>query len=90
MVSDIVMPGPSGIDLLGYIRENQPDVKVIIITGEPTVDSAAMALRFRAFDYLTKPVGGSQLQNLVRHAAALKAAEDENRPLADGTGAQGP
>lgn len=79
VVSDVVMPGPSGIDLLGLIRERRPGLKVIIITGEPTVDSAATALRFQAFDYLTKPVNGQLMQTLVRHAAELKAAEDQNR-----------
>ena len=55
------MPKFSGIKLLEYIRQASPDVPVIIITGEPTIETAQQAVRAGAFDYLAKPVSGSVL-----------------------------
>src|SRR5262245_46957545 len=52
---DIRMPGMSGIDVLGQIRQMSPDTQVIMLTGHATVDTAVQALRLGAFDYLTKP-----------------------------------
>ena len=56
VVSDIVMPKVSGIELLEQLRAGAPKVKVIMITGEPTVETASEAVRQGAFDYLSKPV----------------------------------
>ncbi len=54
---DLKMPGPmDGIDLLGKLSQDYPDIVVIIMTGYGTLDSAIAALRKGAYDYLTKPV----------------------------------
>jgi len=79
LVSDIIMPRLSGVELLKHVREASPDTKVILITGEPTVETAAEALRSGAFDYLAKPVGRGTLNAVVGAAARVKALEDENR-----------
>jgi putative nucleotidyltransferase with HDIG domain len=77
VVSDIVMPGRDGLDLLRVIREATPRSHVILVTGEPSVDTASEAVRAGAFDYLAKPVSRSRLCNAVLGAARLKQAEDE-------------
>jgi EAL domain-containing protein (putative c-di-GMP-specific phosphodiesterase class I) len=68
VVSDISMPGMSGIDLLKALRLEDLDVPVILMTGNPQVDSAARAVELGALRYMTKPVDVSELKR-----AALKA-----------------
>jgi len=81
VVSDIVLPRISGIELLKAIRAAAPFAQVIMVTGEPTVDTAAEALRSGAFDYLTKPVGKNAILRAVSNAAKVKALDDERRRL---------
>ena len=82
VVSDIMLPGVSGVGLLQFIREAAPHVPVIMMTGEPTVDTATEAVRAGASDYLTKPVGKDAILRSVANAAKMKALEDERRRLA--------
>ena len=56
VVSDIVMPRISGVTLLKNIRDTAPDVRVIMMTGEPTLETSVDAVRAGASYYLTKPV----------------------------------
>jgi two-component system response regulator VanR len=55
ILTDIKMPGMSGLELLTRIRASAPDVRVILMTAYASVDSAIQALREQAFDYLVKP-----------------------------------
>ena len=81
VVSDIVLPGIDGIELLEAVRGAAPDVQVIMITGQPTVDTAGAAVRAGAFDYLSKPVGKNAILRSVGNAAKVKAVDDERRRL---------
>ena len=63
---DIRMPGMTGIEVLGQIRQISPDTQVIILTGHATVDTAVQALRLGAFDYLTKPCKWAELEVLLQ------------------------
>lgn len=81
VVSDIVMPRTNGIDLLKSIRLAAPNAQVIMVTGDPTVNTATEALRHGALDYLTKPVNKSALLRSVGNAARLKKVDDERRRL---------
>jgi DNA-binding NtrC family response regulator len=56
LISDIQMPGMSGIELLVQVREEWPDVFVILLTGQSELSIAVDAMRRGAYDYLTKPV----------------------------------
>jgi signal transduction histidine kinase len=76
VVSDIVLPGISGIELLHAIRATAPCVQVIMMTGVPTIATAAEALRSSAFDYLVKPVGKSAVLRAVGNAAKVKALDE--------------
>ena len=64
---DLKLPDGSGLDLLKQIKEDYPDVPVIILTGHATVDSAVDALKQGAEDYLTKPVDLSRLEVMLRN-----------------------
>jgi len=79
VVSDIIMPRMSGIELVEALQRAAPRSKVILITGEPTFETASAAVRLNAFDYLAKPVRGAAICKAVRAAAHVKALEDENR-----------
>ncbi len=79
VVTDIILPQAGGLALLRHIQGAAPAVKVVLITGEPSFESAALAVRHGAFDYLPKPVTQEAILRVVAAAARLKAAEDENR-----------
>src|SRR5262249_4021875 len=57
IVSDVIMPGVSGLDVLERSRALKPDIAVILITGHATLETAIEALRKGAGDYLQKPFG---------------------------------
>ncbi|MFZ2644435.1 MAG: hybrid sensor histidine kinase/response regulator [Verrucomicrobiia bacterium] len=82
-VSDIIMPRVSGVELLKAIRQESPRVQVIMMTGQPTVETAGAAVRAGAFDYLIKPVSKESILRCVGNAAKLKATEDERLRLAE-------
>src|SRR5690606_12755889 len=65
VVTDLVMPGRSGLDLLRHVDRSEPLLPVIIVTGDQSVQAAAEAVRGDAFDYLTKPVSGEELLDAV-------------------------
>ena len=83
IVTDIVMPRASGVDLLKFIHETQPLAQVILITGEPMLDTATQALRAGAFDYLQKPITKQKITGVVGGAARLKIVLDEKARLED-------
>ncbi len=73
--------GGSGLDLLGKIRDMDPEVMGIILTAYASVESAVDALRKGAYDYLTKPFANDHLKAVVRNALAQKSLFHENRFL---------
>jgi DNA-binding NtrC family response regulator len=81
---DLRMPGMTGIEVLGKIRQLSPETQVIILTGQATVDTAVQALRLGAFDYLTKPCKWAELEVILNRVAerremANKATAFETR-----------
>ena len=68
VVTDLMMPGRSGLDLLRHVDRSEPLLPVIIVTGDQSVQAAAEAVRGDAFDYLTKPVSGQELLDAVGRA----------------------
>ena len=83
VISDIVMPRATGVELLQTIRRESPKVQVIMMTGQPTVETAAATVRAGAFDYLVKPVPKDAMLRCAANAAKLKAADDERARLAE-------
>jgi EAL domain-containing protein (putative c-di-GMP-specific phosphodiesterase class I) len=71
VLSDIGMPGMSGIELLGAVRALDPDLPVVLITGSPSLESATKAIEHGVFRYLPKPFDGEQLTSLVGQASQL-------------------
>jgi putative nucleotidyltransferase with HDIG domain len=82
VISDIMMPGMSGIDLLKIIHQDTPDVPVILITGNPNLETAGEAIRTAsAVDYLCKPFSADEILRTVKRAGEIKRIRDENRQL---------
>ena len=77
VITDIIMPRFSGMKLLQKIKEINPEMPVIIMTGEPSVDTASEAVRSQAFDYIFKPVNKSNLMHIVGRAIEHKKLIDE-------------
>ena len=68
LVSDIRMPGPSGIELLQRVKERHPAVPVIVMTAYSDLDSAVSAFQGGAYEYLPKPFDVDQAVDLIRRA----------------------
>ena len=68
LVSDIRMPGPSGIELLQRVKERHPAVPVIVMTAYSDLDSAVSAFQGGAYEYLPKPFDVDQAVELIRRA----------------------
>jgi cyclic di-GMP phosphodiesterase len=79
VVTDISMPGMSGLDLLGAVKERDPLVQVIIMTAHAQLDLVVRALRLHADDYLLKPFDLEQLVHAVRRAAEHRRLMLENQ-----------
>ncbi|MEH6565827.1 MAG: nitrogen regulation protein NR(I) [Halopseudomonas sp.] len=80
LISDIRMPGTSGLDLLASIREQHPKLPVIIMTAHSDLDSAVASYQGGAFEYLPKPFDVDEAVALVRRALAHtyeQEAQDE-------------
>ena len=68
VVSDIQMPGISGLKLLRAVREYDLDLPIVLMTGQPNIAGATAAVEYGAFQYLIKPVGIDRLRSLVARA----------------------
>lgn len=68
VISDITMPGMSGLDMIPHVKELSPQTVVVMISGMQTVESAIGALRLGAFDYLMKPFDLRQVEAVVKRA----------------------
>jgi|WetSurMetagenome_2_1015567.scaffolds.fasta_scaffold00077_48 response regulator RpfG family c-di-GMP phosphodiesterase len=78
VLTDIKMPGMSGVELLKWVREYNRTLPVVITTGFPTLDTAIEALKLGAFDYLTKPFHLEEIAEKVKRALVSKQLEEEN------------
>ncbi len=81
VVTDLKMPGMSGVDLLKQIRAEYPEMVIILITAFGTVETAVEAMKAGAFDYVTKPVHGEELQLVVSRALEHLNLRQEVRAL---------
>jgi EAL domain-containing protein (putative c-di-GMP-specific phosphodiesterase class I) len=72
ILSDIAMPGMSGIELMRVVREHDLDVPVILITGGPAIESAVAAMEYGALLYLIKPIEAQPLEDAVTRAVRLR------------------
>ena len=81
VISDIKMPGMSGLEVLQAIKAKQHDIPVIMITAYATVEMSIQALRKGAYDMLTKPFEPDELVYRVKNALQQRQLLEENREL---------
>ncbi len=72
VLTDVIMPGATGVDVLRTVRERDLDVPVVLITGSPSVETAVQALELGALRYLLKPVTAPDLVRTVEEASRLR------------------
>ena len=78
LISDIKMPGMSGVDVLREAKRIDPDIVGIMITAFASTESAVEALRLGAYDYLTKPFDVEELKAKVNNALERRTLKQEN------------
>jgi DNA-binding response OmpR family regulator len=84
VITDLMMPGISGVDLLTSLKDARPEVIVIMITGYPTIKTAVQSIKIGAFDYIPKPFTPDELRGLVsrafKEADSIKLPEEVRPP----------
>ena len=78
---DLKVPGSSGLEVLQEIRQRRPQAEVVLMTGFATVQSAVQAMRYGAYDYLTKPFEQEELRVLLERVRGHLHILSENRVL---------
>jgi two-component system response regulator HydG len=81
LLLDVKMPEMDGLEALRRVREMQPDLPVIMMTGHGTIESAVEAMKMGAWDYLTKPFPQEKLFAQVRHCLEGERLREENSAL---------
>ncbi|MBI4676979.1 MAG: hybrid sensor histidine kinase/response regulator [Elusimicrobia bacterium] len=77
VLTDLMMPGMSGLELLRVVKARSPSTDVILMTGAPTLDSAIAAVKEGAYDYIRKPITKEELRAVVRRCAEARATKEE-------------
>ncbi|HEY0673335.1 MAG TPA: sigma-54 dependent transcriptional regulator [Longimicrobiales bacterium] len=81
VLTDIRMPGLTGLDLLEAVRQRDPEVPVILMTAQASLQSAVKAVNQGAFYYLQKPFSNAELVALCKRAAQVRELSRENKTL---------
>ncbi len=68
IITDIILPGINGMQLLKRCKEKNPGLKVIIITAFASIETAVEAIRTGAFDYLVKPIQHQEIKEVIKKA----------------------
>ena len=75
VITDIRMPGMSGLELLAELKHRDPDMPVVMITAFASPDDAVQAMKSGAFDYITKPFNVDEIKNVVKTATKRKTVQ---------------
>ncbi|MGH9449401.1 MAG: sigma-54-dependent transcriptional regulator [Terriglobia bacterium] len=88
VVSDVRMPGGSGLDLLRSVKENHPSVDVLMMTGFATISEAVDAVKLGAYDYIAKPFQLDKFRTVIERLVERQRLAQENRLLREEMKAQ--
>jgi YesN/AraC family two-component response regulator len=81
LIVDLVMPRVSGLDLLKYAKKVNPEIIVVIITGYASLETAIMAIKEGAYDYIRKPCNLEEIRIVVKNAIERITLHRENKEL---------
>lgn len=88
VVTDLQMPGMDGIEFIKHLAQRRNGAQAIMVTGHASIDTAVEAMRHGAFDYIQKPFGIEQLEQLVARAVSHGRSLDRGRDLLSADAAQ--
>jgi len=78
---DVMMPGESGLEVLPKVRERYPDVAVVMMSGNATIETAVQATKLGAHDFIEKPPLAEKVELTIRNTIQLARLRRENRKL---------
>ncbi len=81
LISDLIMPDMTGIEVLKIIKELQPHCTAIMITAYGTIKTAVEAMRLGAYNYIPKPFDMDEMRTVIQHALSNRILEQENYEL---------
>jgi len=81
VISDLMMPGADGIEVLRFAVRSNPDIAVVILTAYGTLDTTLEAIRAGAYDYLTKPFKAQEISIIAERAFQRAQLIEDNREL---------
>ncbi len=81
MITDLMMPGIKGIDLIAKSKEQHPQMGAIVITAYGTIERAVEAMQKGAYDFITKPFSISQIESRVKRYFEFQTLQKENQAL---------
>jgi DNA-binding NtrC family response regulator len=81
VLSDLIMPRVGGLDLLASVKQDDPDVTVVLMTAQGTVETAVTAIKRGAYDYLSKPIDPQRLKILLDQIVERHDTQREVRAL---------
>ena len=83
VISDLNLPGASGVDVLNVVRAYDPDVPLVLMTGCPTVDTAIEAVSLGVLEYLVKPTPREQLVRVLARCSKVRRSAIHQREASD-------
>jgi DNA-binding NtrC family response regulator len=81
LISDLIMPDMTGIEVLRIIKELQPHCTAIMITAYGTIKTAVEAIKLGAYNYISKPFDMDEMRTMIQHALSNRILEQENYEL---------
>jgi DNA-binding NtrC family response regulator len=78
VISDLVLPDMSGLDVLSRIKDSSPRTEVVMVTGHASAETAVQAMKKGAFDYITKPLNLDELRIILEKAVEKRLLLKEN------------
>src|SRR5262245_18856958 len=81
VITDLKMPGGSGLDVLDHVKQVRPEAQVVVVTAFATPETAIAALKRGAYDYLTKPFKIEEINVVVTRALEKRALLRDNLEL---------
>ena len=81
IITDLNLPGASGLELLKQVRLDYPETTVVVVTAYGTIETAVEAMKSGAYDYITKPVHPDELRALVNRVLERRQLIEEVRVL---------
>ncbi len=81
VITDLVMPVKSGLELLAYLQREAPGIGVVVITGHASIESAVRAMKMGAMDYVRKPLNPAEFKLVVARSIEMRRLSEENREL---------